>query len=55
MEHGGVLSYKKKDEVLIDFSSNINPLMAPKGLKKALSASFNNLLVYPDIRYRSLK
>lgn len=55
MEHGGVLSYKKKDEVLIDFSSNINPLTAPKSLKKALSASFNNLLVYPDIRYRSLK
>ncbi|UTC74615.1 histidinol-phosphate aminotransferase family protein [Treponema sp. OMZ 792] len=55
MEHGGVLSYKKRDEVLIDFSSNINPLMAPKGLKKALSASFDNLLVYPDIRYRSLK
>ncbi|MGI5083943.1 pyridoxal phosphate-dependent aminotransferase [Treponema putidum] len=55
MEHGGFLSYKKNDEVLIDFSSNINPLGAPKGLKRALSSSFNNLLVYPDISYRSLK
>ena len=55
MEHGGFLSYKKKDEVLIDFSSNINPLGAPKSLKRVLRESFNNLLVYPDIRYRALK
>lgn len=55
MEHGGFLSYKKKDEVLIDFSSNINPLGAPSGLKKALKDSFEKLLIYPDIQYRSLK
>ncbi len=57
MKHGGdLLSYKHMyDGELIDFSSNINPLGLPNGLKEFLTDEFNAVTVYPDIEYRLLK
>lgn len=57
MEHGGdLLSYKDFYEgELVDFSSNINPLGPPDGLKEVLLKGFDSLEVYPDIEYRKLR
>jgi len=57
MIHGGdVISYSDKFEgEIIDFSSNINPLGPPEGLKDAINAAYAELVRYPDIRYRELK
>lgn len=57
MRHGGdLISFKKYYEgELIDFSSNINPLGFPQGLKEELIDSFSDMISYPDIRYRHLK
>lgn len=57
MKHGGdILSYKNLfDGEITDFSSNINPLGPPEGLKKFLNEAFEFLNVYPDIKYRNLK
>lgn len=57
MEHGGdLLSYEKYyDGELIDFSSNINPLGPPKGLYEEIMKGYENLVKYPDIKYRNLK
>lgn len=57
MEHGGdVLSYKDfyKGEI-IDFSSNINPLGLPLGLKEKILEGVKDINRYPDIKYRHLK
>ena len=57
MKHGGdLLSYESLYEgKLIDYSSNINPLGVPKGLRKILMENFNSVEYYPDIKYRKLK
>jgi len=57
MKHGGdLLSFEDYyDGKLVDYSSNINPLGIPKGLKKAIMDSLKNLESYPDIKYRRLK
>lgn len=57
MEHGGdLLTYKNYyDGELIDFSSNINPLGPPEGLEKEIMKEFQNVISYPDIKYRHLK
>lgn len=57
MKHGGdLLSYQHKFEgQIIDFSSNINPLGYPSGLKQVIIDNFDKLIEYPDINYRSLK
>lgn len=57
MKHGGdLLTYKDKYEGdLVDFSSNINPLGLPDGLKEELMEAVDDLKSYPDIKYRSLK
>lgn len=57
MIHGGdVISYSDRFEgEIIDFSSNINPLGPPEGLKDAINAAYAELVCYPDIRYRELK
>lgn len=56
MLHGAdLLSYKKENQNLIDFSSNINPLGYPRGLKDYIYNNFDRVLAYPDIKYRSLK
>lgn len=57
MIHGGdTISFQ--DEFMgniVDFSSNINPLGPPKGLKAVLEASYSELNFYPDTEYRELK
>lgn len=54
MKHGAdLISYKAEDAV--DFSSNINPLSYPKGLKEYMNENFDTVLTYPDIKYRKLK
>ena len=57
MEHGGdLITYEKYyDGELIDFSSNINPLGFPGGLKEELIKGFTDMTNYPDIKYRHLK
>lgn len=57
MEHGGdILSYQDYyPGDLIDFSSNINPLGLPKGLKEEVLKGFEDIRAYPDIQYRHLK
>jgi threonine-phosphate decarboxylase len=57
MKHGGdILTYKHLfDGEIIDFSSNINPLGPPSILKDKLIDGLNNLVIYPDIKYRLLK
>lgn len=57
MEHGAdLLTYKDEyDGELIDFSSNINPLGPPMGLREVLCESLDTLVAYPDIKYRKLK
>ncbi|KPU45401.1 threonine-phosphate decarboxylase [Oxobacter pfennigii] len=40
---------------IIDFSSNINPLGPPAGLKEVLIKSYDELISYPDIKYRELR
>lgn len=57
MEHGAdLLTYKNEyDGELIDYSSNINPLGPPKGLKEVIMDSLDALTTYPDIKYRNLK
>ena len=57
MIHGGDLeTYKNKyNGNIIDFSSNINPLGPPKGLKEEMSRAYFELCAYPDIYYRELR
>ncbi|SET49752.1 L-threonine O-3-phosphate decarboxylase [Enterococcus malodoratus] len=59
VKHGGNIqeiseTYQKDKNSLIDFSANINPLGIPKGVKKVLSKGIEELIHYPDIRYRAL-
>lgn len=55
--HGGdIYSYKNYYEGnLYDFSSNINPLGFPKGLKEGIMERFSEIGNYPDVKYRKLK
>lgn len=57
MKHGGdLLSYEDKFEgELVDYSSNINPLGPPQGLKDKLLEDYDQILSYPDIQYRKLR
>ncbi len=57
MRHGGdKLSYKDYyDGELLDFSSNINPLGPPAGLRDYLFENFKEVESYPDIEYRILR
>ncbi|MCG8500969.1 MAG: aminotransferase class I/II-fold pyridoxal phosphate-dependent enzyme [Firmicutes bacterium] len=57
MKHGGdILTYRHLyDGHIIDFSSNINPLGPPEGLKRVMMEGFDDITAYPDIRYRVLK
>jgi len=57
MLHGGdIITYKDRyNGKIIDFSSNINPLGPPEGLKDVLVAAYHELTYYPDIKYRELK
>ena len=57
MIHGGdVITYKDKYNVdIIDFSSNINPLGPPPGLREEMERAYSELSAYPDIYYGELK
>lgn len=57
MIHGGdVQSHKNKyNGNIIDFSSNINPLGPPAGLKEEMDRAYPELCEYPDIYYRELR
>ncbi len=55
MIHGGDIYSLKHPEAIKDFSSNINPLGPPLGLKEELNKAYENLTAYPDINYRQLK
>lgn len=60
VKHGGNLQeiseiYQIDKKSLIDFSANINPLGIPEGVKRILQQGIDELVHYPDIRYRALK
>ncbi|MBO1308014.1 threonine-phosphate decarboxylase [Enterococcus sp. 669A] len=59
-KHGGNIQeiaeiHQLDPQKLIDFSANINPLGIPAGVKKVLQAGIEQLVHYPDLRYRDLK
>ncbi len=58
--HGGNIrglteKYNLKDKGFIDFSSNINPLGFPKGLKKIIADNLESISYYPDIESKVIK
>lgn len=57
MKHGGdLISYKDYYQgELVDYSSNINPIGPPQGLKEKILENFHSIEAYPDIKYRELK
>lgn len=57
MLHGGDIYTDGifKGRELLDYSSNINPLGIPTGLKQNINEALNNCTRYPDIEYRELK
>lgn len=48
VSHGGLYSIKNPNSDIFDFSSNINPLGPPSGVKKYLKKNIDFLSVYPD-------
>lgn len=57
LEHGGDIYTEGKfiGIKLIDFSSNINFLGVPKGFEKNILKAFENIICYPDLKYREAK
>ncbi|MBV7275241.1 aminotransferase class I/II-fold pyridoxal phosphate-dependent enzyme [Clostridiaceae bacterium UIB06] len=57
LEHGGDIYTEGllKGKKLIDFSSNINPLGVPESFKNHIGEALENMEMYPDIKYRTLK
>jgi len=55
VSHGGLYSIKNPDSKIIDFSSNVNPLGPPPGVKKYLKKNINTLEVYPDSESTKLR
>lgn len=57
MIHGGDVYSEGllKGRELIDFSSNINPLGVPESFKKHINEAMDNLVRYPDIKYRKVR
>ncbi|QNO13865.1 aminotransferase class I/II-fold pyridoxal phosphate-dependent enzyme [Alkalicella caledoniensis] len=52
--HGGNI-YSYKNDRLIDFSSNINPLGVPKSFEIKLVQNISDFTRYPDIQYLELR
>ena len=50
-QHGGDIY---SQEILWDFSANINPLGTPQGVRKAICQAANNCDRYPDSKCRGL-
>ena len=55
VSHGGLYSIKNPDSKIIDFSSNVNPLGPPPGVKKYLKKNIKSLEVYPDSESTKLR
>jgi threonine-phosphate decarboxylase len=55
MIHGGDIYSHNSGGQIVDFSSNINPLGPPAGLKEEMDKAFSELTAYPDIQCRELK
>ena len=60
VRHGGnileaTLKYGLRDKTVIDFSSNINPLGFPPGLKKVIIGNIEKIKDYPDSECRLLR
>lgn len=58
--HGGNIKelaelYQLSEQKVIDFSANINPLGISKHLEAELYKNFDQILHYPDLRYKELK
>ena len=58
--HGGNVKeltelYQLSEQSIIDFSANINPLGVSKKLKEEINNKFDQVLHYPDLRYKELK
>lgn len=58
--HGGNIKelaelYQLSEQKVIDFSANINPLGISKNLEAELYKNFDQILHYPDLRYKELK
>ena len=53
--HGGDIYSFNKNENIIDFSANINPLGMPLSVKKAIIDNIENYKAYPDPLCRSLR
>lgn len=57
MIHGGDIYSNGffKNKILLDYSSNINPLGVPKSFTNNINEAIENLNKYPDIQYRVVK
>jgi len=60
MKHGGNLyeiaaAYQLKQEEIIDFSANINPLGVPRVMAEIIRGGIDRLIDYPDIHYYQLR
>lgn len=55
MNHHGGNIYEYEGVLLVDFSSNINPLGVPSSFEKALQENLYQFTQYPDIQYKGLR
>lgn len=57
MKHGGDIYSDGllKGTKLLDYSSNINPLPISKEFSSHIDEALNNVMLYPDVKYRTLK
>ncbi|MPM30613.1 Threonine-phosphate decarboxylase [bioreactor metagenome] len=57
MKHGGDVYSDGllKGTKLLDYSSNINPLPISKEFSSHIDEALNNVMLYPDVKYRTLK
>lgn len=55
IKHGGAFSMKNPDPLLLDFSSNINPIGPPPFVKKSITKNFHLVNVYPDPNSNKLR
>ena len=48
IEHGGIYSIRKTPNIVIDFSSNVNPLGCPGSVRRLFRSWMDKISVYPD-------
>jgi len=54
-KHGGNIYELNNKEKIVDFSSNINPLGPPKGLKETIENACDSIEKYPDPNYTDMR